>query len=103
MAHNRNKTSSGGNFSEAKIKEVWSKGMIIPGLSPDYRRKDTCGAVMEFSHYGNENSTYGWEIDHIKPKALGGGDELSNLQPLQWENNRHKADNYPQWVCKNRS
>lgn len=27
---------------------------------------------------------YGWEIDHIDPN---GGDNLSNLRPLQWKNN----------------
>ena len=31
--------------------------------------------------------------------ALGGSDSLSNLQPLYWENNRHKGDNWPQWSC----
>jgi len=44
--------------------------------------------------------TEGWEVDHIKPVSRGGGDELENLQPLQWENNRFKDDNWPQWQCK---
>ena len=39
------------------------------------------------------------EIDHIKPVSQDGGDELSNLQPLQWENNRHKGDDWPDWSC----
>ena len=30
----------------------------------------------------------------------GGNDGLSNLQPLQWQNNRAKSDNGPgQWTC----
>ncbi len=37
--------------------------------------------IVKRSNYGDKNSPYGWEIDHIVPKALGGGDELSNLRP----------------------
>jgi hypothetical protein len=24
---------------------------------------------------------------------------MANLQPLYWENNRHKSDNWPTWSC----
>lgn len=54
---------------------------------------------MTKSQYGNVNSEYGWEIDHIKPVAKFGTDDLDNLQPLQWKNNRGKSDNYPHWSC----
>lgn len=37
----------------------------------------------------NTDSPHGWEIDHINP---GGGDGLSNLQPLHYETNRRKGD-----------
>ena len=92
---------TGGSFSEAEKLAVWNKASVIPNQNPQEYRKDACGALISWNLYGNTNSKYGWEIDHITPVAKGGGDELSNLQPLQWENNRHKSDSLPgYWSCK---
>ncbi|MFE8595437.1 HNH endonuclease signature motif containing protein [Archangium violaceum] len=92
-------TSRGGPFSQSEINAVWEKGSVVTGKPADQYRKDACGALMKKDQYGNTSSPLGWEIDHRKPVAKGGGDELSNLQPLQWENNRHKSDDYPNWAC----
>jgi 5-methylcytosine-specific restriction endonuclease McrA len=53
---------------------------------------------MKFDDYGITDSKHGWEVDHIIPVSKGGTDDLSNLQPLQWDNNRKKGDTYP-WNC----
>lgn len=90
---------AGGSFSDAEIGAVWNKARAVVGYDASKYRKDSCGAWIERSAYGNTNSDHGWEIDHIKPVAHGGGDELSNLQPLHWKNNRGKADNWPNWSC----
>lgn len=94
MARGFNTNSRGGGFSEAEIQKVWEKAGHIPGQDATKQRKDRCGALISRSSYG-QTTNDAWEIDHIVPVAKGGGDELSNLQPLHWENNRHKADDVP--------
>lgn len=83
---------------EATKLAVWNKGRVIPNFAPSDWRSDMCGMPMNYFEHGNTGSQHGWEIDHIKPVARDGSDSIDNLQPLQWENNRRKADNYP-WNC----
>lgn len=77
------------SFSEKKIQEVWEKGTQVPKNDPSKWRKDQCGAWISRNQYGNRESEYGWEIDHISP---GGSDDTSNLRPLQWQNNVDKSN-----------
>ena len=87
-----NNSKEGRAFDQATIAAVWSKASIDYNYNPNEYRRDYCGALIRFSDYGNTSSSFGWEIDHIWPKSLGGGDEISNLQALHWLNNRSKGD-----------
>ncbi len=66
---------------------VWRKGRIVLGHDPAVHRQDEFGWWISYSQYGNRESDYGWEIDHIEPKSKGGSDSLFNLRPLHWRNN----------------
>jgi hypothetical protein len=87
---------AGGSFDATTVEAVWKKGKAVSD-DPDKWRKDSCGAWINRANHGDTSSPYGWEIDHIDPVANGGSDDLDNLQPLQWSNNRKKSDG-PQ-VC----
>ncbi|MDH3251533.1 MAG: HNH endonuclease [Ignavibacteria bacterium] len=95
----RNTTLAGLSFSPDIVETVWRKGDAEPGY--ETFRKDRCGASMARGAFG-KMTEYGWEIDHVVPVTKGGTDDLANLQPLHWENNRHKGDDYPDWTCKRR-
>ena len=81
-------------FSQQTIDEVWKKAKVVPGFDPSLWRKDFAGAWIAYNAYGQQGP-FGWEIDHLKPVTLRGTDDLSNLNPLQWQNNRTKGDNFP--------
>jgi len=66
---------------------VWAKGRIIPGYDPTEWRHDDYGHVIRYWDYGNRDSQYGWEIDHIHPFSLGGSEDISNLRPLHCKRN----------------
>lgn len=75
---------------EDKIMEkVCTKANSILGKDSNQIRQDRCGLSITRDEYGNKNSDLGWKVDHQNPDK---GEDLSNLDPLQWENNVRKSD-----------
>ncbi len=79
------------------VQAVWEKGRHTNkvGFGPEEWRQDIVGHMISRVQHGRRESKFGWEIDHIKPVALGGSDDLDNLQPLYWRTNVSKGDQYP--------
>ena len=84
-------------FDEGIINSVWEKAQKVDNFDPNQFRKHACGAWIIRNHYGQRNSIYGWEIDHVYPQSLGGGDDEANLRAMQWENNQSKGEDYPDY------
>ena len=98
-------------FLDDIINEVWDKGTIVDGYDSNTYRKDACGAWMQRDKYGDRESSLGWEIDHIYPESRllkenvdkRQIDDISNLRPLNWQNNASKGDDYPAYTAKCRA
>lgn len=86
-------------YSDELLLSVWKKAEEVYGYDARIWRKDFAGAWIRYDHYGMKGA-FGWQIDHRKPLALGGTDDIKNLQPLQWENNLEKSDDYPYFSTK---
>jgi hypothetical protein len=99
LTRNPNTTRHGGPFSTETRVAVWNKATPTFFLDPALYRKDACGATIEWAAYGDTNSNHGWEIDHVNPVSNGGTDDLWNLQPLHWRNNRNKGDSLSPRYC----
>jgi 5-methylcytosine-specific restriction endonuclease McrA len=95
----RSRTVDNQRFTGLEKVAVWLNAEPVEGRDSRLWRRDPCGALMRWRDYANCKSRYGWEVDHIVPVAMGGADNLDNLQALHWKNNRKKGDNMDDNFC----
>lgn len=91
-------------ITEELKRAVWKKGVVDDKYPSDKVRKDSCGALIYYEDFGDRDSMFGWEIDHIFPKVElckkkdisdDQIDNIINLRPLNCKNNASKGANYP--------
>lgn len=63
---------------------------------------DFAGRKMVKGAYGDRNSEFGWNLDHILPQSQGGKDTPSNLVCCHILTNDEKADKFPTFVANGR-
>ena len=94
-------------MTEEQIQEAWNRATEVEGYDKSRYRKDACGAWIIRNKFGDTDSLYGWEVDHIVPQSLLREKGISesmidnslNLRALQHENNASKSDDYPSYTA----
>lgn len=85
--------------SDEVVQQIWEKGIVVEGYNKDLYRKDFAGAWIARDAYGDTDRAFGWQIDHVYPKELGGQNHFVNLRPMHWRNNVSKDVDYPQYTA----
>ena len=65
---------------------VWARTSPVAGQMNAWEfRKDALGNLVRYADFGKRNSPFGWELEFIVTRALGGSTDPENLQALHWK------------------
>ena len=65
---------------------AWARTSPVPGQPNAWEfRKDCLGNLVRYNDFGNRHSPFGWELDYIVSRAMGGTQDPENLQALHWK------------------
>lgn len=74
----------------------WARTSPVSGQPNAWEfRKDPFGNLVRYADFGNRHSPFGWEIDYIVPRAVGGSSDPENLQVLHWKANAARSETIP--------
>ncbi len=72
---------------------AWARTSPVAGQLNSWEfRKDCLGNLVRYNDYGKRTSPFGWELDYIKPRQVGGDTKPENLQALHWKANAAKSE-----------
>ena len=75
---------------------AWSRTSPVGGHGNAWEfRKDKLGNLVRYADFGNRKSPFGWELDYIEPRSIGGATDPENLQALHWRATAARTDNAP--------
>ena len=71
----------------------WARTSPVSGQSNGWEfRRDVLGNLVRYADFGNRHSPFGWELELIVPRRLGGSDDPGNLQALHWKSTAARGE-----------
>ena len=84
------------NLLEDLKRAAWARTSPVSGQTNAWEfRKDCLGNLVRFADFGKRHSPFGWELDYIKSRQLGGTSNPENMQALHWKANAARMDTIP--------
>jgi hypothetical protein len=78
---------------ESAIKQFWEHEFGDSEVGHDF-----AGWEVRKGAYGQEGSRFGWNLDHILPKSMGGTDDMNNLQITHMATNSERGNKVTFWL-----
>lgn len=79
-------------YADEELRQIWQKASPAPSpRSPSEWRMDAFHALIKWSGYG-KRTEYGWDVDYITPRSMGGRGDMGNLRPMHWMNNTARQE-----------
>lgn len=78
---------------ECKEKDCHPNNHRLCGICANNHNKNYYDKRIMYGSYGDENSNYGWNVDHKTPKGIGGTNKNSNLRGTHILCNKKRGHN----------
>ena len=74
----------------------WARTSPASGQNNGWEfRKDCLGNLVRYADFGNRASPFGWELDLIVARSVGGSGGPDNLQVLHWRAGAARRETLP--------
>ena len=75
---------------------VWARTSPVSGQINAWEfRKDALGNLVRYADFGKRHSPFGWELEFIVKRTLGGSTDPQNLQALHWKASAARSEAIP--------
>jgi hypothetical protein len=85
--------SEGGQIMDNAVRKFWEHEFGSSEIGYDF-----AGWEVRKGAYGQTGSRFGWNIDHILPKSMGGTDDYFNLQITHIDTNAERGNKITFWL-----